>query len=200
MRTAIILTAALLLAACGVTGKDISVAEYSGHMVKPFDTLPTGWKYGGAEVIVIGKSSEAERALVANSVAALNAALPDCAQLRMIEPNEDFSLKRHVEPNGQFPASVRTAPETLFVEFVTRHEHYHETEIGTSWGRYVQLVRDKADKFAAVHELTHSMGIYGHVPFGVNSLMTAGYGVRYNNPGYLSKSDRAVLAHLYPCG
>ncbi len=203
MRTAIAMTSALFLSACGITGKDISVAEYNTHMTIPFERVSPGMKFGGGEVILIGQASAAEARLVRDAVRALNAGLPSCAQLTIRTPRPDYSLKGLVTPDGKFGKFVENTfadGQTLHVQFVENDEHYSGKADGTSWGPYVQLVRGKANVRTAVHEMGHSMGIYGHVPLSVRSVMEADTRGNHDIPGYLSKSDKAVLAHLYPCG
>ena len=210
MRTAIILTAALFLCGCVATGKDISVAEYSAHMKTPFDKLKSYQKRGGAEIVVIGESRERERRLVGEAVQAINAVLPSCATLKMGEPNSALSWKAHVSSKGKLSRSATNAGK-IYIEFMSHgfRGGSKTTKAGTSWGRYIQVKRtdDHWRKYSddgkfremIAHELAHSIGIWGHVPASVRSLMHAGYGGRYHIPGLFSKSDRAALAHLYPC-
>ncbi len=199
---------ALTLAACGITGKDISVAEFEAHMDKSFSEVGYRQKLSGADVIVIGESKERERDIVEWAVKTLNAGLPACARLTMAPARNELSFHHLITKECILPGKAIATPNTIYVEFISDAKYCRKDRpaAGSSWGRYIQIIRDtwnyKDDrkiKGTMTHELVHSLGVVGHVPNDVRSLMTAGYGVRYHIPGLLSKSDKAVLAHLYPC-
>lgn len=205
MKQLTMVLAALLLAACGGTARDISVAAYGAYMDKPFDELGVWERLGGAEVMVIGEATQAERDYVAAAVRQLNGALPACARLTVGPHLRSWSLAQEVAPDGILKR-VALHYGKIYVEFVTPAQRSHwapglglAKQAGQSWGRYVQIVRHghAPRKRVLVHEMTHSLGIKGHVPDTVDSLMVDGRA--HGLPAGLSKSDKAVLRHLYPC-
>lgn len=207
------LAMALFLAGCNATGRDISVAEFSSHMRVPFDKLEAKHKAAPAEVIIIGPAKEREREWVEEAVGKMNTVLPACAQLRMGAPRPALTLTGKVKANGRLDWYPTGERGKLFVEFVHDRHFYDQTMLSkrnrraaTAWARYIQVLRGanvyknggrlKMVKLL-VHEMLHAVGLKGHVPHNVRSRLAGGGGWSYHD--IVSESDRAVLAHLYPC-
>lgn len=212
-RIAFTAAAVLFLAACNASWKDISVAEYESHMWKQsFSAIASRYRHGGGDVRIIGKSNERERRLIAETVAVMNAALPSCAQLTMKPPMETLSFKQYIKGDRKFPPHIareKGIPNTVHIEFIGVLKGYPDHTAGWSStdGGYIAIKKnfdgydvDKSFKILLLHELMHSMGIRGHVPLHTRSIMsysTAIYASDFDKE--LPKSDKAVLAHLYPC-
>lgn len=231
MRSVAIIAALFMLAglaACGVTGKDISVAEYSSHMRIPFDKLEAKHKLGKAgKIVVIGDSKEKERRWVADAVSTLNKDLPSCIQLAVAAPDPDMTLTDRVTAgkgsSRRFPNYPTEERDKLYIEYVTDREFYtlqgkiHEKlrekvnkgrQAASAWVRYIQVLRGthvyensgRNMEKLLIHEILHSLGLKGHVPDNVRSVLSGGsMAYRWHHDGVLSKSDKAALAHLYPC-
>ncbi|MCY3755941.1 MAG: hypothetical protein OXG99_17845, partial [Alphaproteobacteria bacterium] len=180
-RFAFAAAAVLFLAACNIAGKQLSVAEYNSHMQVKFEKLHPRYKPGGGDVRVIGKSTERERRLVKGAVARLNKALPSCAQMTLKPPIENLRLKDYVGSDGNFDRDIprqKGIPNTIHIEFLSRGYrggHEQDKSAATAFmGGYIQIKRNDASwskhsdsrklEGMIVHELIHSMGLWGHVP------------------------------------
>ena len=164
----------------------------------------------GYAVRVIGPSTAAERARVLAAVQLVNAALPEDAKLSVRSPLPGFSLRDAVDADGRYFGSGRELPGTIHVEFSPEAE-FHGRDRGaaaTSWGEYVLLSRGGfpayADERSAVillaHELVHSLGVDGHVPERLDSIMEAAAGSTTSPRGRGSPAPCCTRSTARRCG